>query len=368
MKAETPIQGLAAEVYDIPTDQPEADGTLAWSSTTMVVVRASAGDQEGLGWTYAGAGCQPVVEKLSQTVSGVDAMDVPAATEAMVRACRNMGRPGLAGCAISAADIALWDLKARLLGTALSTLIGRARDEVPIYGSGGFTTYSDEDTQGQLRQWVEGWELPRVKIKIGESWGSHTDRDLHRVGLTRATVGDGVEVYVDANGAYTRKQAVRLGRVMSRDFSVTWFEEPVSSDDLEGLREVRDLCPIDIAAGEYGYSLQYFAPMISGGAVDCIQADVTRCGGITTWLAVAHLAAAHSMQVSGHCAPNLHAHAAISVPNLRHLEYFHDHVRIESMLVEGTLSPKGGALQPDLSSPGHGMTLREADAARYRVR
>jgi L-alanine-DL-glutamate epimerase-like enolase superfamily enzyme len=186
------------------------------------------------------------------------------------------------------------------------------------------------------------------------------------VELARDTIGSDAELFVDANGAFTRKQAVRQARSYS-ELGVTWFEEPVSSDDLDGLREVRDQCAIDVAAGEYGYSPWYFAPMIAAGAVDCVQADATRCGGVTGWLAVAHLAAAHQLQISGHCAPNLHAHVAVAAPNLRHLEYFHDHVRIEDLLFDGTCPRDGGALRPSRERPGHGLSFKDADAEAYRV-
>jgi L-alanine-DL-glutamate epimerase-like enolase superfamily enzyme len=362
------VESVSAAAYEIPTDQQEADGTIAWDSTVLVVVRVRGGGREGLGWTYSGRAARSVVdEKLSSIVEGSDVLDVQAANRKMVDACRNLGAPGISACAISAVDVALWDLKARVLETALVGVIGRANAEVPLYGSGGFTTYSDETTRRQLEKWVSECCLSRVKIKIGESWGRNEDRDLARVDLARNTVGGSIELYVDANGAYTRKQAIRLGRAMYENWAVTWFEEPVSSDDLVGLREVRDQCPIDVAAGEYGYSPWYFAPMIGAGAVDCVQADATRCNGITGWLTVAHLAEANNLEVSGHCAPNIHAHVAIGVPNLRHLEYFHDHVRIESMLFDGTLSPVGGALKPDLDSPGHGMTFKDLDAEQFRV-
>lgn len=362
------IERVEAAVFDIPTDQPEADGTIAWSSTTMVLARARAGGQEGIGWTYAGAACKSVIDgKLGAVALGADPMDVPAIQEGMVEACRNLGRPGIVACAVSALDVALWDLKARLLGVSLASLLGRARGEVPIYGSGGFTTYDEATTRAQIEQWVGLWRIPRIKIKIGESWGTRPSRDLDRVALARRTAGAEVELYVDANGAYGAKQAIRLGRQMVEEHAVTWFEEPVSSDDLEGLREVRDQCALDVAAGEYGYSPAYFAAMVEHRAVDCVQVDVTRCGGYTDWLRIAGMVGAHGLQVSGHCAPNLHAHVAVAVPNLRHLEYFHDHHRIETMLFDGTLSPEGGALEPRVDTPGHGLVLREADAERYRV-
>jgi L-alanine-DL-glutamate epimerase-like enolase superfamily enzyme len=290
---------------------------------------------------------------------------VPGSAEAMARAVRNIGRPGVASTAISAVDIALWDLKARLLGISLPQLLGRARDSVPVYGSGGFTSYDAQQTRSQLTGWVEKDRIPRVKIKIGESWGTRVDRDLERVALAREIIGPDTELYVDANGGYTTGQAVRVARRLG-DYGVTWFEEPVSSDDLAGLAAVRRQIEPDVAAGEYSWSLADSVRLIDAGAVDCLQLDVTRCGGVTEFLRGSALAAAHNLQVSGHCAPNLHARVGLAVPNLRHVEYFHDHQRIEGMLFDGALDPSGGALTPDPDPPGHGLTLREQDAERYR--
>jgi L-alanine-DL-glutamate epimerase-like enolase superfamily enzyme len=362
------ITRLSASAYTIPTDRPEADGTLAWDKTTMVVAEVGNGDHEGIGWTYAGASAVGIIDGLlAPEVIGTDEFDIPQTAEGMARAVRNLGRPGLAACAISAVDIALWDLKARTLGVALSDLFGRARQSVPIYGSGGFTTYDDDITESQLRGWVEEEGIPRVKVKIGESWGTNPDRDLHRMALARRVIGDHVELYVDANGGYTAKQAIRLGRNMSENYGVTWFEEPVSSDNLAGLHQVRQSFAGDVAAGEYGYTLGYFARMLEAGGVDCLQADVTRCGGYTVWLRTAALAEAHHVEISGHCAPNLHSPVAAAVPNLRHVEYFYDHHRIETMLFEGALPPIGGCMTPDSSRTGHGLSLRSAEAARYRA-
>ncbi|MGI8450495.1 MAG: enolase C-terminal domain-like protein, partial [Streptosporangiaceae bacterium] len=325
------------------------------------------GGQRGLGYTYASAACQPLIDGvLAGEVVGRPVLDVAGSWQAMARAIRNLGRPGLVSCAISAADTALWDLKGKLLGVPVCRLLGVVRDEVPVYGSGGFTTYDRAAAQSQLERWTGEWRIPRVKIKIGESWGSRPGRDLERVAFARQVIGPDAELYVDANGGYTRKQAIRMAHAMAGD-DVTWFEEPVSSDDLDGLREVRDQVSADVAAGEYGYDLVYFERMAAAQAVDCLQADVTRCGGITDWLRAAAVAAAHGLQVSGHCAPNLHAHVAATVPNLRHLEYFHDHVRIEGMLFDGALSPAGGVLRPDQGRPGLGLELKTADAGQFRV-
>jgi L-alanine-DL-glutamate epimerase-like enolase superfamily enzyme len=361
------VDGVTATAYEIPTDRPEADGTLAWSSTTLVVAHVTGGGRTGLGYTYGSGACRPLIEgELATAVTGRSVLDTGAALEAMVRAVRNIGRPGVAGYAISAVETALWDLKGVLLGLPVSGLLGAVRDTVPVYGSGGFTTYDDPATRKQLEQWTRDLAIPRVKIKIGESWGTEEARDLARIAFARKVIGPDAELYVDANGGYSRKQAVRMAHAMA-EHDVTWFEEPVSSDDLDGLREVRDQVEPDVTAGEYGYDLPYFARMVDAQAVDCLQVDVTRCGGITEWLRAAAVAAARGLQVSGHCAPNLHAHVAGAAANLRHLEYFHDHARIEAMLFDGALDASGGVLRPDRSRPGLGLSLKDADCARYRV-
>jgi L-alanine-DL-glutamate epimerase-like enolase superfamily enzyme len=365
---DVPVEQVTAAAYTVPTDAPEADGTISWTSTTLVLAEVAAGGATGLGWTYASPAAAAVIGGLlTEVVKGRSALDVPGTTAAMDRAVRNVGRPGIAACAISAVDVALWDLKARLLELPVSRLLGRARDEVPVYGSGGFTTYDEAQLSGQLGHWVHEQGIPRVKIKIGESWGSDVDRDLRRIEQAREVIGADAELFVDANGGYQRKQAIRVAHAM-RDADVTWFEEPVSSDDLAGLREVRDAVHPDVAAGEYGFDLTYFMRMCAAGAVDCLQADATRCGGYTHWLRAATAAAGHGLQLSGHCAPNLHAHVAATVPNLRHLEWFHDHVRIEAMFFDGVLDPTGGTICPGAGgAPGLGLRLRRQDVEHFRV-
>ncbi|HEY6707482.1 MAG TPA: enolase C-terminal domain-like protein [Actinomycetota bacterium] len=362
------VDRLDVGVYTVPTEEAESDGTFTWTETTVVVAEPHAGGQTGLGFTYATGACATLIrDLLAEVVVGADPMDVPRIWADMVAAIRNLGRPGIASMAIAAVDTALWDLKARLLERPLAGLLGMVRDQVPVYGSGGFTSYTDGELVAQLSGWAEGDGIGRVKMKVGTAWGSRPRRDLERVALVRQALGGDVELYVDANGGYNRKQAIRLGQAFAGE-GVTWFEEPVSSDDLEGLHEVRGRCPAEVAAGEYGYDLAYFRRMVQAGAVDCLQADVSRCAGITEWLRVAALAAAANLELSAHCAQSLTAHAAAAVPNLRHLEYFHDHARVDRLLFDGVLDPTGGVLRPDLSRPGMGLELKRADAERWSRR
>lgn len=360
--AEVEIRKVAVNLYRIPTDYPESDGTLKWDHTTLVLVRAEAGGKTGLGYTYADPATGKLIEQLlAKVVEGRDVMAIPAIWDAMVRRIRNLGRPGIVSMAISAVDAALWDLKARLLDLPLVTLLGAAREAVPIYGSGGFTSYSDEQLQKQLSGWVDQG-IPSVKMKIGRN----ASADLQRVRLARKAIGPETELFVDANGAYSRKQALAQAEKFSES-NVSWFEEPVSSDDLAGLRLIRDRAPavMDIAAGEYGYESVYFLRMLQAGAVDVLQADATRCGGISGFLKAASLCDAYQLPLSAHTAPTLHAHVGCAAPRLRNLEYFHDHVRIENMFFDGVLQPAQGKLRPDLSRPGLGIELKQADVQRF---
>lgn len=350
--------------YTVPTDAPESDGTLEWDSTTLVLVEIEAGGRRGIGYSYADVSTAVLIrDLLSKVIEGRDALDIPAAWSAMLARIRNLGRPGIASMAISAVDNALWDLKAKLLDLPLFKLLGAVRDAAPIYGSGGFTSYTD----AQLREQLSGWAdegITMTKIKVGRE----PERDIARVGAARDAVGDDVKIFVDANGAYSRKEALCLARSFA-EYDVAWFEEPVSSDDLEGLRLIRDRAPseMDIAAGEYGYDAWYFRRMLVAGAVDVLQADATRCAGISGFLRASALCEAFNLPLSAHCAPALHAHPACASRPLRHIEYFHDHVRIESMFFDGVLKPIEGALHPDPSRPGLGLEFKHNDAERYRV-
>lgn len=352
------VDALDVSAFTVPTDAPESDGTLEWNSTTIVVVEARSGATGGLGWTYAPEAAGIVIEQQLATVVHGRSLDELAAIWLDCGAeLRNAGRPGIAFCALSAVDIALWDLRARLLDVPLVSLLPAARDRIPVYGSGGFCSYPLERLREQLGGWVEQG-IARVKMKLGRQ----PQCDPERLDAARAAIGD-AELYVDANGAFSAKDAVRWAARYAEGWDVRWFEEPVSSADFDGLRFVRERSKLDVAAGEYAYVAADFRNLI--GCVDCLQADVTRCGGITGLLRVNGLAAAHGLDISGHCAPQLSAHALCGVDRLRHLEYFHDHVRIESLLFDGVLEPVDGALVPDRSRAGHGLQLKRAEAQRW---
>lgn len=357
------LERLRASAFRIPTEKPESDGTYEWSATTLVLAEASAGGKTGLGYTYSDAGAASLIQgKLRKAVEGMPALSIPRAREALIGSVRNIGHRGVASSAYSAVDVALWDLKARLLDVPLAALLGLVRTTVPLYGSGGFTSYSIPELCEQLGGWAaQGFRW--VKMKIGRN----PEQDLERVRAARRAIG-GAELFVDANGAYDLKRALQHAFDFAAE-QVTWFEEPVSSENLAGLRLMRDRAPppMQISAGEYNYDATDFRRMIDAGAVDVMQADATRCGGVSTFLDAGALCRAAELPLSSHTAPALHLALGCSVPQVRHLEYFHDHVRIERMAFDGVPAPRDGSLSPDLTQPGLGLTLKRADMERFAI-
>lgn len=359
-----PINTIDVQAYTVPTKSPESDGTLEWNATTLVYVEARAGGKTGIGYTYADVATAKLIETmLRNCLLGKDAMQIGARWNDMGNVTRNLGRDGITSMAISAVDVALWDLKGKLLGVPTSSLLGAVREHVRVYGSGGFTAYSTHELCEQLTGWVS-CGIPRVKMKVGRD----AKADIERVAAARQAIGEAAELFVDANGAYGVRQALAQAHHFAEEH-VTWFEEPVFREDYAGTRQVRQHAPrgMEISDGEYGYGLYEFARMIDAEMLDVLQADATRCGGFSGLLAVDGLCQTAMLPLSTHCAPYLHLHAATACKQLRHIEYFYDHYRIEQMFFEGAAEPENGELSIDPSRPGIGLELRRRDAERYTV-
>jgi len=357
-----PVGAVRTSVYRVPTDRPESDGTLEWDATTAIVVELAAGEETGLGYTYGHAAVAAVIDStLAPLLEGADPLAPPQAWARMQAKVRNAGREGVCAMAISALDIALWDLRAKLLGVSLADALGRCREAIPAYGSGGFTSYSDSELAAQLAGFAaQGFE--RVKIKVGREPAA----DPHRLAVARAAIGDRVALMVDANGAFDRRTAARWAERYA-EAGVDYFEEPVPSDDLEGLRWLRDAAPagVAIAAGEYAWDLPELEAL--AGCVDVLQADATRCAGPTNVRRADGICRARHLPFSAHCAPQVSAHLCCAMETAVDVEYFHDHSRVEQLLFDGAVVPAGGLLRPDRSRPGLGIELRHSDAERFRA-
>jgi L-alanine-DL-glutamate epimerase-like enolase superfamily enzyme len=331
----------------------------------MVVVEIHAGGVTGIGYTYADASARHLIDgMLKEVLLKKDALQTAARYADMYATIRNNGREGITSMAISAVDIALWDLKGKVLQAPVALLLGAARERVPVYGSGGFTSYSDRRLSEQLAGWVHEMRIPRVKMKVGRD----PVADPRRVGLARKAIGGDAQLFVDANGGYTCRQALELARDFDEQ-EVTWYEEPVYHHDLSGNRFVRDRVParMEISNGEYGFAPYNFKQIIDAGAADVLQDDVTRCGGYSGFLAVDGLCEASNVPLSSHCAPYATLPVASAAKTLRHLEYFHDHVRIERMFFDGAADPVAGDLIVDRERPGTGLEFKRADAEKYAV-
>jgi L-alanine-DL-glutamate epimerase-like enolase superfamily enzyme len=348
----------------IPTDRPESDGTAEWDSTTIAIVELTAGAVTGLGYTYGNLGAAKVAQELvEQEILRKDPFDIPSLHSAMDHKVRNWGRTGMVSHAISAIDNCLWDLKARLLELPLVMLLGKVRDQIPGYGSGGFTSYSEKELIRQMTGYAkDGFTC--VKMKVGR----HPDQDLPRVAAVQKELNGRAALYVDANGAYDRQHALLKSQQFG-DLGVTWMEEPVTSDDRIGLRLVVERAPtvMKIAAGEYIYVLDDAKELIQAECVTVLQTDVTRCGGISNFLKVGDLCEVFHLPYSAHTAPSLHTSLCCSLTPAINIEYFHDHARIEEMIFDGAIRPVKGSLKPDMSRHGFGLELKRAAAKKFQT-
>ena len=357
------VEGVRVGVFDIPTRAPESDGTLEWRKTTLIVAELTGGGKTGIGYTYAnGATARTIHEHLIDVVRGRNSFDIEGLWQDMFARLRNVGVAGIAAMAVSAVDTALWDLKARHLGLALIDLLGAVRPELPVYGSGGFCSYSEPQLRQEFTRWFQ-MGIRQFKMKVGRD----PKNDPARAGLARSVIGPVANLMVDANSAYSRKEAAYWGERYAKEFGVVWLEQPLAPTDLDGLRDLRRSAPppLEIADGEYGYALEYFRRLIAADAVDVVQADATRCGGITGFLKVATLCEAAALPMSSHCAPTLHLHPGCAARPMRHAEFFADHERIEKELFDGFTEPADGVLRPDRSRPGLGLEFKWQDAERY---
>ena len=218
----------------------------------------------GIGYTYADAATGKLAQTLlEKVVHGRDVFEHGAILQALYRHVRNLGETGITAMAISAIDNALWDLRARLLDVPLVSLLGLVRPGIPVYGSGGFTSYNDGQLERQLGGWAEhGFSMVKMKV------GTHPDDDPRRVGVARKAIGDATELVRRRERRLYSYPGTGTRATASRNRDVRWFEEPVSSDNLGGLRRCALARPLgmDIAAGEYGYTAWYFERMIDASS------------------------------------------------------------------------------------------------------
>lgn len=347
------------------TIYPPPPGTRG-RSQLFIHVHTDAG-LEGLGLSIPGRAVQAVVEQnLKHLLVGRDPFNIEWLWERMFWEIRTYGRKGIAFCAISAVDMALWDLKAKALGLPLYRLLGPYHERVPIYGSGGWTDFDERELVAEQTDYINRLGVRAVKMKVAKDFGKSEREDIVRLDAVRKAIGDDVELLVDANNGYYAKQAIRMARHFE-ERRVGWFEEPVLADDIDGLAAISRATTIPIATGEHEYTKYGFKDLIARGGVDIVQPDVGRVGGVTEWMKVAHLAHAFNLPVAPHAFQLVHLHLAMCTPNLRLVEYLGVTEQGDQIWFTDFPQPKDGWWAPYPDRPGLGLELNPRVVEQYRV-
>jgi L-alanine-DL-glutamate epimerase-like enolase superfamily enzyme len=350
------IERAVVKFFDVPTEVPEKDGTLEWQSTGLVTLELYAQNHIGLGYTYADrATSEAIVQHGLPVILGRECGDHFILVEKIKKLCRNLGNSGISAMALSAIDIALWDLRARSLNISIQELLGIRRRNVSFYGSGLFLSNETSELTKQVHLFKE-LGIHKFKMKIGED----LEGDMARVRLVRDLIGKDSDIYVDANGAYNPKAALNIAYQLAKE-NVSWFEEPITSDDKRGLQYLRNNFPysLQLVAGEYCYQTADVLELLENKAVDVLMVDATRCEGISGMIIASHLARAFNIPFSTHCAPLLHGNIGVSFDNLLISENFYDHYLIERKYFEHQGSYENGKFIPDENQCGFGWKLRK---------
>lgn len=274
-------------------------------------------------------------------------------------------RKGSAIRAISAVDIALWDIKGKALNLPLYKLLGGYRDKVPCYASVGYYRKGKgvQELVNEMVSYVDkGFKA--LKMRIG---GASLREDLERVKAVREAVGDDIALMVDANHAYTVPEAIKAGKKFEK-YEIYWFEDPVWPDDYSGLAKVADALDVPIATGELEFLRYGFKELIAHGSADILLIDATVVGGISEWIKVANMASAWNIPIAPHWEQEVHMHLAAAFQNVLWLEFFprEDGIRLEDRLYKEYFEPVQGVLKlPD--KPGLGLELDRESLKKYSI-
>ena len=311
------------------------------------------------------AAVRSIIEELKTSLIGEDPMNIEYIWFRMFWSVRGCGRKGVAFCAISAIDTALWDLKAKALNLPLYKLLGPYTDTVTVYGSGGWTNLSEKELVKEQLNWVERG-FRNIKMKVGKDFGTAEEEDIRRVAAVRKAVGDDITIYIDANNGYYAKQAIALAPRFE-EYNVAFFEEPVLADDIEGLAAVKQASKIPVATGEHEYTKYGFKELLTRGAADILQPDVGRVGGVSEWMKVAHMAHAFNLPVANHAQHLISLHLACATPNLLAVECLGMLEEADRFFYTEIPEPKDGKLSPFPDKPGLGLELNPDVIKKYKV-
>jgi D-arabinonate dehydratase len=359
------ITGLKVRAYSAPYSTPIANGKYTYATTDIVI--ASIETSEGItghGWTHGSRVVIDTLESLRQRITGEDPFNVERIWDKMYLP-KVYGRKGFETRAISAVDIALWDIKGKVAGRSLGQMLGGFRDTVPAYVAGGYYGAGKGKTelQQEMKENLAGGARA-IKMKIG---GAAIVEDLERIDTVREAVGPGIAILVDANNAYNRLDALKMGRELDKR-DIYWFEEPLSPDDIEGCAELRKKIDTPIAIGENEYTRWGFKQLLDAGAAQVLNADAQVLGGITEWKKVADLAMASHILIAPHGDQEIHAHLVSAVPNGLIVEFYDNNLNAlkQSMFKNHLTLDAGGSVSVP-GKPGIGFEIDFEALDRFKT-
>lgn len=361
------ISGVDTRLYRIPPAVQIEDSIQRISHWEFVVstVTTDAGIS-GTGFAYTlgigGTALRELVDTyLTPLVLGVDPQDVERIWTRCWWELHALGSAGMTRFALAVIDIALWDILAKHAGVPLYRLLGGSRDRIPAYGSGINMHLDGEPLLDQMRGFLSrGYR--GVKMKVGRD---NPEEDVERVGSVRRLIGPGVRLMLDANQKWTAGEAIRRTAHL-RQFDPFWLEEPILADDRVGHVHVRQATGVPVAIGETLYTRYEFADYMRAGAVDIVQADITRVGGFTEWIKIARLAEGFNLPVAPHFMMELSVHALCAVPNGLILEDLQGGSLTDLGILAEPIRVIHGEIAPP-ARPGHGIAFDPAALRRYEV-
>jgi L-alanine-DL-glutamate epimerase-like enolase superfamily enzyme len=317
------IAAVDVHLVALPVAAGFADATRKVECVGYTIVRVRT-DQglEGIGLTYhevGGEATRSLIQyDIAPKIIGRDPMDTEVIWNELFNYLRGVGRKGLTFCAISAVDIALWDLKGKILDLPLYRLLGGGRTKVPVYASGGWTSYDDDELVAEMQDMV-GQGYTHIKFKVGVDGAMNPQRDALRVRKVREAVGPEVRLLLDANNCWDAATAVKFANIV-REYDIFLFEEPVLADDIPGLARFRRGTDIPLATGEHEYTKFGVRDLILAEAADIVQVDGARAGGFTEMLKIAAMTQAWNLKIAPHAMEHMHLHLVSVAPNALFLE------------------------------------------------
>jgi L-alanine-DL-glutamate epimerase-like enolase superfamily enzyme len=355
------IESIASRIMALPADEPLADGPTVSGTRDFVVVRITTKDGiEGIGATFFGGPLTPAlkaaVDNLGALIVGDDPLRVEAIADKLRAAASSCGPGGIFTLALSAIDIALWDIKGKALNQPVAALLGGHRTRVPTYASGALMRHFSLDQCAKSAELLVKRGFTQMKTQLALPGETSPEREVERIRVLREVVGPNITLMCDINQRWTVDQAVSIGRRVE-EYHLDWLEDVTTCDDYAGLAHVADQLATPIAGGEYVYGLAPFRHMLEARSVDIAMIDVLRAGGITQWMKIAGMAEAFNVPVVSHLLPEVHVHMIAAIPNGRVVEYmpwtmrlFADPVRPEKgMLTVPTAPGLGLSFAPEVA-------------------